>query len=129
MTVGSDFGDAAIAARKLIIEENMSPRDAWLKACKANLSRPVYWVKPCPRSVFLTLCSEGLVKGVSSGTYSNARENRDHTLKALEFLVQDKSLLLDKRKWWSLVVSDNPIVYDYQLDVIIALSRTELLNL
>lgn len=63
------YGQAAINAANIIKTQNISPSDAWGESCKALRMTQNEIIKPCPRTVFLGLCEEGYVKGISKGKY------------------------------------------------------------
>ncbi|MFA4859721.1 MAG: hypothetical protein WC598_03095 [Methanoregula sp.] len=73
------YGECAILATKFLAEKNIkNPRDAWeLAISKLVKNDPSEWVmkKGCPRAAFLSLCEEGLVRGVDCGKYTRSTKN------------------------------------------------------
>ncbi len=63
------YGQAAVNAVSISKIQNFSPSDAWDKSCKALGTTQKAKYKPCPRTVFLGLCEQGYVKGISKGKY------------------------------------------------------------
>jgi len=57
----TQYGKAAVEAAKTL----SNPEYAWDQACNTLCGTQSSSEKPCPRSVFLGLCEEGFVKGVS----------------------------------------------------------------
>ena len=130
MSPSEKFGQAAIQARKYFIMGLVnSPRNAWDKATNEIFEKWYYREKPCPRSAFLGLCEEGLVKDIPRGNYSNATKNKEYAIKAVTMLKDSPSWRNNnKRSLWKEIVKKKPISYDYQLDVVFALWDNKLIT-
>lgn len=80
-----------------------------------------------PRGAFLGLCEEGLVKGISPGSYSASRDYKDYAVRAAALLTEAS------RKWsistlWREVVNDAGQDDNGQMDVVMALWKNDLIN-
>lgn len=131
MGPGVSFSEAALNARNLYVDGQVStPREAW--DCAVNAIFPekkwYYRTKPCPRSSFLGLCEEGLIKGIPIGDYCNATKNKEYAIMAVNMLKENPKWRKDKKAFWKEIVKKNPISYDYQLDVVIALWNNNLIK-
>jgi len=112
------FGDAAKKA-VMLIEENVvkTPQEAWDKAIPEYTSSEWVRKKSCPKTTFLSLCEEGVVQGIPSGSYApRAKENKDYVLRAI-YLLKKNSNLDDLEK-----------MGDGQTDVIASLWNAGLIN-
>lgn len=71
------YGETALLAVKLI-ESNQAanPQDAWKKASTEIFGPKTSKNKDCPRSTFLGLCEEGLVRGITRGKYTKSLANK-----------------------------------------------------
>ena len=58
--------------------------------------------KSCPKNTFLSLCEEGLIKGIPEGTYTKSIKNKEYALKAVELsknfekVIEIRKNLFDK---------------------------------
>ena len=80
------YGQAALKAVDLIESKRANtPEDAWEMAT-IEIFGPgtCSQSKGCPKSTFLALCETGNVKGIKSGVYTSAKENKEYAIKALE---------------------------------------------
>lgn len=118
----SKYGEAAILATKLLKEGVVSdPRDAWAQATKkifptsADLQN-----KGCPRGAFLGLCTEGLIKGVPPGQYSNPSKNGKYAIDAVNVLKKNRFLSSQPGLLWK-KVSGSTKSENHQMDVVVCL--------
>ena len=125
----SSYGKVALVARRLLVErEGLDPREAWDDAARLIFpSSPSCQKKGCPRAAFLGLCEEGLVKGVTRGTYTRSRKNKGYALKAVELLTEDPTLVQCKARLWERVVYPQSKAHNDQMDVVLALWHKRLL--
>ena len=73
------YGQAAIKAIDLIESKRANtPQTAWKMATIEIFGDGTSQRKVCPRSTFLALCETGRVKGVKSGVYTSAKENKEY---------------------------------------------------
>ncbi len=84
----SRHGEAAVAATRLVVARQLSPRDAWSKAIA---EQPGGYDKNCPRTTYLTLCGEGFIRGVPPGRYAQGRENATYAIALVRLLIEDGS--------------------------------------
>lgn len=121
----NSYGKAAIKAIQLTTSGFVdSPLYAWEKATseifgKGRSSQK----KGCPRSTFLGLCEDGLVKGIPTGQYSKSKgsKNKNYALNAVKILKQYPELSNDKNSLWIKVLKGKLITHNNQMDVVIAL--------
>ena len=120
----SGYGHIAIKAIEIYhTQKQKDPRMAWEEA--AGLKDKV-----CPRGVFLTLCSEGLIKGIPKGNYADGiRQNREHTLAIMNTLdFENTDFKYKKSVWDKLNIPDKPN-HNGHIDVIHALYEKNLLKI
>lgn len=116
------YGQSALKAVELIRNnDNKDPREAWNRATIEIFGRgSTSQQKGCPRSVFLGLCEEGLIKGVPEGNYCNSPKNKVYAIKAINLLKQNSDYLDDKNGLWNKSVGEYK-AHNNQMDVVIAL--------
>ena len=117
------YGQAAIKAVDLIESKRANtPETAWematIEIFGAGTSSQS---KGCPRSTFLSLCETGSVKGIQSGVYTSAKQNKGYAVKALELLVDDPSLSNDSKILWTKIQGGIEKKHNSQMDVVLAL--------
>jgi hypothetical protein len=80
----TDFGNVAVNVVKSWAEDkSVDPHKVWRKEClKAGLSVSLA-EKGCPKSTFLGLCEEGLIKGIDKGSYTRSIINKSYGLAAI----------------------------------------------
>ena len=124
------YGQAAVKAAALLNTESMIlPRDAWNQATieifgKGTSSQE----KGCPRSAFIGLCEEGLVKGVNAGKYAlKSTKNKDYAIKAMNLIKKEPSLTNDINQLWNQVTTGEGKVHNSQMDVVVTLWKNNLL--
>ena len=116
------YGQAAINAVDLIESGQAgTPQTAWematIEIFGAGTSSQS---KGCPKSTFLALCETGKVKGIKSGVYTSAKQNKEHAIKALELLVDNPSLS-NSKILWDKVQGGIKKSHNSQMDVVLAL--------
>ncbi|MBW3761389.1 hypothetical protein GL264_11325 [Aeromonas jandaei] len=126
-----DYGKAAVTAAKMCENGNLAPRDAWGLAVKDEGGSTSSQEKSCPKSAFLGLCSEGLVRGVSKGKYSRSVLNSCYAVTAVEILQTPDGQRLDRNGLWEAVMAKTgkQIQHNYQMDVVLALWDKQLIDL
>lgn len=123
------YGRAAcIAADLLEGKAEETPRTAWELAMRRVTTSPSSREKPCPRSTFLGLCEEGLVRGVRPGSYTSSSDNKSYALRAIRALVDDPTLASQRGVLWDLATGGKLKGRNGQLDVVLALWREGRLN-
>ena len=127
----SKYGEAALYARKLFVGRQVkSLEDAWKKAVKKIFpNSPSAQKKNSPKSTFLGLCEEGLVKNVPEGEYTKADRNKDYAVAAIRLLKRKPKLADDKNSLWERLVQGRKIEHNFQMDVVIALWKDAMINL
>jgi hypothetical protein len=70
-----------------LIKIGIDPKQSWSQSITKNYPHSVSMQeKGCPRNAFLGLCSEGLVKGVGVGGYTNSKKNKEYAAAAVKLL-------------------------------------------
>lgn len=126
------FSTVAVKAARYEQERNGSnPPESWDKAAyevfpDSESSRK----KGCPRSAFLGLCEEGLVKGIPCGEYIRGKVNKAYVIEVLPLLKATPSIT-EKELWLkacrALKVNEDK-KYNSQMHVLKALWDEGLLN-
>lgn len=117
------YGRASLLALQQIQESRVvDPAAAW-KSAVAQIfpDSPSSREKGCPKGAFLGLCSDGLVRGVSLGTYTKSKDNKGYAVKAVQLLKQDPSFAERPRDLWHAILDGQEKVENSQTDVVIAL--------
>jgi len=124
MTNYNQYGVVAITVAK----ENGNPKDNWKAAVKnAFPDSESSQKKSCPKSAFLGLCEEGLIKGIPEGKYTRSIDNKAYAVKAIEILKQNtKTTFSPKELWEKLELGDKR--HNSQMDVVLALWGNDLIN-
>lgn len=122
------YGEAAVWAARLVVEDGITPPAAWNKAVLAlNPNSIDAAAKLCPRTTFLTLCGEGYVREVPQGHYVNGRENAGHAIALARVLLNDSDLVdASTARLWKLGGGAGKHEND-QVDVVVSLCRAGLL--
>jgi hypothetical protein len=124
----NNYGSIAIAVSK----EGRSPKEEWAKASKLFFDSKDSQDKNCPRSAFLGLCEQGLVKGIKRGIYltnSESNLNKQYALIAVKILTNNATF--SRKELWEEVkehlnISKN---HNSQMDVVIALFENKMIVL
>jgi hypothetical protein len=126
------FGKVAVKATCLLISKEVSdPRKACDSAVRTVLSYSTSMMrKHCPRSAYLGLCEEGLVKGAPPGNWTESVDNKRYAVDAVRYLRKCPSWI-DKptTHLWREVTRPRTIRHNDQIDVVFALLRKELIIL
>jgi hypothetical protein len=130
----TNYANAAVDA-VYYIEKNtlLSPLDAWQMAISQHTNSKEARKKGCPKTAFLGLCEDGLVKGIRPNDYIKKPgfiKNKQYVLIALELLKKEPSLVLDKKELWRKVKAISGSTSegkDGHMDVVIALFSEGLL--
>ena len=124
------YGAAAIEAVGLYTNGlAQSPRDAWEKAAAKIFGEGTSSQrKSCPKDAFLGLCEEGLVKGIEPGSYTRSRKNKGYAVRAVSILKQRSSLTNSPGGLWNEVLRGEPKKHNSQMDVVIALWKSGLIQ-
>ena len=124
------YGKAAVKAAILMkSKEYDHPADAWETAAieifgKGTSSQR----KVCPKSTFLALCERGLIKGVLSGDYTNAEENKEYAIKAIQILKNNPKQSFNANTLWGKVFGNMKKSPNGQMDVVLTLWNEKLIS-
>jgi hypothetical protein len=121
------YGEAALIAVKQGPSADINPIVRWKNAMeKLYPTSPAARNKGCPRGAFLSLCEEGLVKGIPEGRYTSSRDNKDYAVRAAALLIEGKQGWSTSALWRA--VTDEPEkVHNSQMDVVLALWNNDLI--
>ena len=117
---------AQVALKATSLLDTLSPKNAWEVASlevfpHSKTSRD----KGCPKSTFLGLCEEGLIKGSVIGNYTRSQLNKQYALKALSLLQHNGNLATDTNTLWHLVVQEKKS--NSQMEVVSTLWNSDLI--
>ncbi len=112
------YGDAALRSVQLY-KLHYDPLLAWELATIEIFGESTSQQKVCPKSTFLGLCQNGLIRGIKEGNYTSSKENTEYALKAVEFLLQNWNYISPIELWKEIQPSD--ISHNSQMDVVLAL--------
>ena len=79
-----------------------------------------------PAGAFLSLCEEGLVKGIPEGRYTSSRDNKDYAVRAAALLMEGKQSWSTTALWRE-VTNEPEKVHNSQMDVVLALWNNDLI--
>ena len=120
------YGLTAIKALEIYkVEESL--RESWFSATVELFDSESSQNKGCPRSTFLGLCEEGLIKGISKGEYeSNSTKNKTHAINAVTYLKENNVESISTKELWSKLNVGNKS-HNSQMDVVLALWYNDLI--
>jgi hypothetical protein len=117
----SKYSTVTLDAIKLV-REGANPGDAWKSAASAVfVDSPSSRDKGCPRSTFLGLIDQSLVRGVTPGGYTRSVENKQYATEAVEQLRRSPKLADYPGELWEEVQAGVAKQHNYQMDVVTAL--------
>lgn len=123
----------AKAAVHAVLHYQNNPIDivqSWQKAVSEQFPDQVESQKKgCPKSAFLGLCENGLVKGVPVGKYTRGKLNKSYAIKAVEILNSRSHANVTPKQLWKLVMNGETKTSNSQMDVVLALAEKNLLNI
>ncbi|SFS79196.1 DUF6979 family protein [Lutibacter maritimus] len=118
------YGKAAIKSVDLI-NLGKTPAEAWEIATLEIFGESTSAIKSCPKSTFLGLCEDGLVKGISKGKYTKSAKNKAYALKAVQVLKKS-NLEIQPTALWNEIQNKN-IQHNSQMHVVLALWNNDLI--
>jgi hypothetical protein len=129
----SKFSEATVKAVGFCRDGICSnPAEAWEKAVVEVGFTETSQEKGCPKSAFLGICEEELVKGIEPGSYTDSEKNKNYGLTAIRLLKGTSGLARNASKLWKAVLEelseDISKTHNSQMDVVIALWENNLLN-
>jgi hypothetical protein len=97
MTNYNKYGEVAMKSAKA----TGNPKDNWLKEVReAFFDSESSQKKSCPKSAFLGLCKEGLVKGISKGNYTKSIDNKAYAIQAINILKSNPKTMYTPKELW-----------------------------
>jgi uncharacterized protein DUF6979 len=122
------YGQTALLATKLIINNHCLPEKAWLNAVKQICMTESSQAKNCPKSAFLGLCEDGIITDISKGNYTNSLLNKSYAINAIEILKKKLSFVsYTSSSLWK-EVSEPDKTHNGQMDVVLTLWRNKKIN-
>jgi hypothetical protein len=123
------FGNVAVEAVRVCRTEKIAPEAGWIRAVGfAFPSSKSMREKSCPRSSFLGLCDEGLVKGISAGEYTASLKNKAYALAAVSKLRVNPDLTERPQVLWEAVMNGKTKAHNEQMVVVVALWNAGLIR-
>jgi hypothetical protein len=114
------YGQAAILAAQHGAN-GADPVALWESALeKMYPTSPVARKRNGPREAFLGLCEEGLIKGISTGSYTNPNDNKAYAVRAVA-LLKAAEQHWSKSALWHEVTGGVEKQENGQIDVVLAL--------
>ena len=102
------------------------PVEAWDKAAIEIFGNSTSAVKNCPKSAFLGLCEEGLVKNIPMGNYTLSEKNKDYALLAVAILKLNRNRRYTPIELWD-KIRTKTIRHNSQMDVVLGLWENNLI--
>jgi hypothetical protein len=119
------YGEVSVKATCLLVSAKVTdPREAWDSAERTIFT----YSKHCPRSAYVGLCEERMVKGVQGGRWLTSDVNKSYAVRAVEALRDDPTWLDRKTDLWRFVSRSPNKVPNGQLDVVFGLWRKGLIT-
>ena len=117
------YGEVATMAAKSLLQQNgLTPKDAWSQAANEVFPNSVSSRnKGCPKKAFLGLCEEGVLKGINAGNYTKSVNNKQYALDALSLLRKHPTLSQDKNTLWRKIQNGTEKQHNSQMDVVVSL--------
>lgn len=116
----SKYGQVAKNAAGLA-RAGTDPVDAWKRAAQQIFpTQKASRDKGCPKCAFLGLAEDGIIKGITKGSYTKSADNKYYAVSAVDQLRANPNLVNDKATLWRLV-SGGAKQHNGQLDVVIDL--------
>lgn len=107
-------------------KENYSITEIYSRTAQVIFDSKSSQEKSCPKTTYLGLCEEGLVKGIPKGKYTKSVKNKEYALKAIKILKQNtKTSFLPKELWEKLELKDKR--HNSQMDIVLALWNEKLI--
>ncbi|KQL43898.1 hypothetical protein AN963_20775 [Brevibacillus choshinensis] len=125
------YGEAATNAVNFLHDNIAStPLKAWEMATIKIFGEGTWGqVKGCPRSSFLGLSEEGLIKGVPKGHYTKSQKIKKCVIKAVELIKNNSELADNQSNLWKQVVEGRNISHNFQMDKVISLLKSKFIDL
>lgn len=115
------------------VQENRteSPVEAWFIATGEQFGEGSWGQKKgCPRTAFLGICEEGLIKGIKAGRYNHKQDslNKQYAINTINLLKQDPTYInKDNKEIWAIVTQGKKIKSNYQVEIVKALWEKDLI--
>ncbi len=118
------YGKAAIRATEIYHSNNTDIVLAWKQSTSEIFpTQKASRNKGCPKSAYLGLCEEGLVKGVPMGVYlrRGLNLNKQYAIDAVELLKSNQTHNINSKGLWNLVMNGEQKTSNSQMDVVLSL--------
>jgi hypothetical protein len=122
------YAQVALKTVELVKTRGLDPISSWqLVSSEVFINSRTGAKKGCPKSAFLGLCEEGLVKGIEKGNYTKSIKNKEYALQALELIKKDSDLANNPRRLWNMIMIENK-QHNSQMDIVCELYKNGLLG-
>ena len=93
------YGTIAVCAAKKVREGNgLCPISAWKTSAEDIFpEQEASREKSCPRTAFLGLAQEGLIRGIQPGSYTTSTLNKKYAVEAVKLLRTSPDLSDDRK--------------------------------
>jgi len=121
------YGEAALIAARDSSANEINPIDVWQSAMESLYPTSIAARrKGSPRSAFLGLCEEGLVKGIPAGHYKASKLDKACAVRAAALLTEG-SQTWSIGTLWKAATGNSDQPHNSQLDVVMALWKNDLI--
>ena len=121
------FGNAAVEAAKMI-NMGAEPLEAWERGVRLFSDKEFMVKKGCPKTAFLCLCDQGLVRGCPSNPPAISRDNGRYAMEAVQVLRQAPSANLKPIELWNRISVGATKKHNSQMNIVLALHSAGLLQ-
>lgn len=125
--IKSSFARSSVLAVDYCSNLGLSPLMAWRKATMEIFGDTPGQKRGAPKAIFLSLCEEGLVRGIPKGNYSRAHKTKLYALKAIQIIKNSKKEFTPIELWNK--VQNKGLVNHYHMDVVLGLYENNLLRI
>lgn len=120
------YGEIALKAYLMIVNENKKPGEAWdIVSKEIFVNKEASQKKGCPKDVFLSLCQEGHLINVPKDYYTKSIKNKKYALKIVELLKNNHSINNISTIWEQV---NTGTTHNSQIDVVLALFKNNFIN-
>ncbi len=124
------YGTAAVAVVKNYRLGN-DLRQCWEYEVGLLTNKKSNIKKVCPRTVFLSLCETGYVKGIPKGKYARGHENKDYAIVGAKISLAHTEKIYQPEDLWLMIKESfpsRPDKYNQQMHVVLALKEAGFLQ-
>lgn len=121
------YGEVAL----IVAKAQGKPNENWQKEVERTFYDSISsQKKSCPKSAFLGLCENGLVKGIPEGNYTSSIDNKAYAIMAVNILRNNTKTSYNPKELWVAVKKELYLTkkdHNSQMDVVLALWNNSLI--